>query len=78
VYRRKIHKLAVKLSQSTAGSAGYLRSYGKARRQVERNLTEKQRQSYRVMAKDWSRKALPQREQQRYVYGKWFQQGGVT
>jgi hypothetical protein len=68
MHRDKIHKLAVKLSQNVPGSAAYLSSYSRARRKVEEKLTENQRQSYRVMAKDWSDKQLPPSEQQRYAY----------
>lgn len=68
---KKIHKLAVELSQSPPGSKEYLRSYGVARSQIERELSDNLRQSYKAMAKEWSEKKLPQREQQRYVFGRY-------
>ncbi|KAN0121378.1 hypothetical protein V8E52_003274 [Russula decolorans] len=49
------------------GSAGYLCSYNTARRQVERKLTDNQRQMYKAMAKEWSEKKLPPRMQQRMM-----------
>lgn len=69
MHRKKIHKLAVKLSQTAPGTPGYLRSYNTARSQVEKKLTDNQRQTYKAMAKDWSEKKLPPRMQQRYVHG---------
>jgi hypothetical protein len=67
--RRKLHKLTLKLSQSPAGSARYLGCYGRARRQFERNLSEDLRQKYKAMAKEWGKKKLPRKIQQRYVHG---------
>jgi hypothetical protein len=67
--RDEIHKLAIKLSQNTAGSAGYLASYHTARNQVEADLTDNQHQKYKVMAKEWSEKKLPLKMQQRYAHG---------
>lgn len=67
--RQKIHNLAVELSKNLPGSSDYLSNYHKARVQVEEELTDDQRQSYKVMAKDWSSKQLPPRMQQRYVHG---------
>lgn len=69
MHRKKIHKLAVKLSQNVPGSAGYLGSYNTARRQVEQKLTDNQRQKYKAMAKEWSEKTLPPKMQQRYAHG---------
>ena len=68
-HRKKIHKLAKKLSKSTAGSPEYLRQYHKARREVEKKLTDDQRRRYKTMAKEWSEKKLPQNMQRRYVHG---------
>ena len=66
--RRKINKLARKLSQSLAGSPRYLSNYGRARRQIEQKLPEDVRRKYRAMAKDWGKNKLPQKMQQRYVH----------
>jgi hypothetical protein len=69
MHRTQIHMLAVRLSPTAPGSAGYLRSYNTARRQVERKLTDNQRQMYKAMAKEWLEKKLPPRMQQRYAHG---------
>jgi hypothetical protein len=69
MHRKEIHKLANKFSKNTPGSTLYLRSYNRARNQVERKLTENQRQRYKAMAKEWSEKKLPPRMQQRYARG---------
>ena len=66
-HRKKIHKLALKLSKSLAGSPAYLASYKTARSQVESNLSDKRRQKYKALAKEWSEKNLPPKMQQRYV-----------
>jgi|HubBroStandDraft_1064217.scaffolds.fasta_scaffold982316_2 hypothetical protein len=65
----KIDKLAARLSQSKAGSPGYLAGYHRARRQLEEKLTEDERQTYRATAKEWSRGKLPPMMQQRYAHG---------
>ena len=65
--QKKIHKLALKLSKDLAGSPTYLASYKTARSQVEKNLSDKQRQKYKVLAKEWSEKGLPPTMRQRYV-----------
>jgi hypothetical protein len=67
--RRKINKLALKLSQSRAGSPRYLSNYGRARAKVERQLTETQRRKYKAMAKEWGKHRLPRKAQQQYVHG---------
>jgi hypothetical protein len=69
MHRKKIHKLATKLSQNAPGSLDYLKHYNKARKQVERKLTDDKRREYKAMAKEWSEKKLPPRMQQRYVHG---------
>jgi hypothetical protein len=68
-HRKKIHKLVKKLSKSTAGSPEYLGQYHKAHNEVEKNLTDDQCQEYKVMAKEWLEKKLPQWMQQQYIHG---------
>ena len=65
---QKIHKLAVRLSQNVLGLVEYLSQYHKARVQVEAMLTDDQHQTYRAMAKEWSKKKLPLRMQQQYSH----------
>jgi len=65
--QKKIHKLALKLSNDLAGSPTYLASYKTACSQVEKNLSNKWRQKYKVLAKEWLEKGLPPTMQQRYV-----------
>jgi hypothetical protein len=68
MHRVKINKLAMKLSQNSPGSPIYLRYYTKARAEVEKNLTENQRQKYKAMAKTWSENKLPPEIQRRCVH----------
>jgi hypothetical protein len=65
----RIHELSVELSKDTPGPHGHLSKYHKARRQLERQLTDEQRQRYKAMAKEWSEKRLPPMMQRRYVHG---------
>jgi len=67
--RKKLHKLALKLWKNTLGSSHYLSNYHKARTKLEAKLTDDRRQSYKVMAKEWSEKKLPPKMQQWYVHG---------
>jgi hypothetical protein len=76
--RQDIHRLAVTLSRNVPGSPQYLRHYNRARSQVERNLTDDQRQKYKAMAKEWSESQLPPHMQQRYVHGNYSNRLGST
>jgi hypothetical protein len=67
--REQISKLSIKLSQGKPGSSAYLQAYKKARNEVEQNLTDNERQRYKVMAKKWTERKLPPMMQQRYVNG---------
>jgi hypothetical protein len=67
--RKKIDKLATKLSKNTPGSVDYLRNYNKARSKIERKLTATERQRYKAMAKEWSERRPPPQIQQRYAHG---------
>jgi hypothetical protein len=78
MHRKKINKLAAKISKNVPGSSDYLSSYNKARSQVEKKLTDDQRQKYKAMAKEWSEKKLPPRAQQRYVYSNDFNRLELT
>jgi hypothetical protein len=69
MHRSEIHKLTLKLSQNAPGSPQYLRHYNRARSQIERSLTDNQRQKYKAMAEEWSETELPPNMQQRYVHG---------
>jgi hypothetical protein len=69
MHRPEIHKLTLKLSQNAPGSSQYLRHYNRARSQIERSLTDNQRQKYKAMAEEWSEAELPPNMQQRYVHG---------
>ena len=64
----EISILAAELSNDVPGSTSYFASYNKARSQVEKSLTDKQRQVYRERANEWSNKKLPPKMQRRYVY----------
>jgi 2-polyprenyl-6-methoxyphenol hydroxylase-like FAD-dependent oxidoreductase len=64
----KIDKLAVAISNDKPGSPAYLAAYHKARKQLEKELPETERQKYRAMAKKWSENKLPREMQQRYVH----------
>jgi hypothetical protein len=66
-HQKKIHKLAKKLSKSTARSLEYLWQYHKAHCEVEKKLTNNQHQQYKTMAKEWSEKKLPQTMQRWYI-----------
>ena len=68
MHGQKINKEAQKLSQSTAGSDSYLRSYSTALKKIEKQLTENQRQRYRMMAKESLEKPLLPEVQKRYVH----------
>jgi len=64
----RIDELAIKISQAKSGSIPYLAVYHKARKQLEKKLTEKERQMYRATAKKWTEGKLPRKMQQQYVY----------
>jgi len=68
MHRKVISQLAVKISQHKPGLPQYLSAYRRACGKVERKLSERQRQMYRVMAKEWTEKKLPPMMQQRYVH----------
>ena len=74
MHRKKIHKLATKLSRNTPGSLDYLKHYNKARKQIERKLSDDKRREYKAMAKEWSEKKLPPKMQRRYVHCNGFSQ----
>jgi len=67
--RLKINDLAKELSGDVPGSELYLRNYHKAWLQVEKTLSEDERQMYRALAKEWTEKKLPEDMQKRYVHG---------
>ena len=68
MHREEISKLAEELSDSTPGSLDYLRDYRRALTQVEGELSQRQQQKYRAMAKEWTEKKLPPEMQQRYFH----------
>lgn len=67
--RKEIHKLTLDLCKNVPGSRQYMQYYNKARSEVERSLTDDERQRYKAMAKEWSERKLPPKMQQRYVHG---------
>lgn len=69
LHRQQINNLAIKLSKNAAGSQSYMAYYSKARNEVEKTLTDNQRQLYKAMAKQWTERVLPPDVQQRYVHG---------
>jgi len=68
MHPKKISKLAQELSNSPPGSLDYLSAYKRALTQVEGELSQRQQQKYQAMAKEWSKKKLPPRMQQRYLH----------
>ena len=76
--RQEIHKLTLKLSKNAPGLPQYLHHYNRARSQVERNLTDNQRQKYKAMAEEWSEAQLPPNMQQQYVHGNYSTRLGST
>jgi len=66
---QQLHELAKKNSQDVPGSKHYIACFSKARGEVEQQLTDRQRQKYKAMAKEWSEKELPPQMQKRYLYG---------
>ena len=69
MHRKQIHKLVLKLSQSTSGLPAYLKAYKRALGKVELKLSQSQKKKYMVMAKEWLEKPLPLKLQQWYVHG---------
>jgi hypothetical protein len=78
MHRQEIHNLAVELSKNVPGSHQYLRNYNRARGQVEKKLTNSERQKYKAMAKEWSETQLPPNMQQRCVHGNYSSRLGLT
>lgn len=68
MHRQEIGKLAQENSKDKPGSRAYISCFSKARRLVEQQLTNSQRQKYMAMAKDWSEGTLPPAMQKRYLY----------
>ena len=58
----------LKLSSEKPGSPLFLAAYRAALAQFEKTLDNDQRQTYKVMAKDWTEKMPPSGMQQWYVH----------
>ena len=67
--RRKIAKLAAKISKSLPGSTAFLKDYKAARSQVDKGLSDRKQKKYKAMVKEWTDNKLPPRVQQQYVFG---------
>jgi hypothetical protein len=63
--RQKIHTLATEYSKNLPEAPHYFANYNRACREVEAELADDQRQSYKAMAKEWSEMKLPPEMQQR-------------